>query len=61
MEVEQVDNVILDPVEHQDWIFASEDEVINGAVGDMKLVYWDERSKEIKLDAFRFHREAVPS
>jgi 8-oxo-dGTP pyrophosphatase MutT (NUDIX family) len=60
MEVEDM-NVFLDPVEHQRYLFASEEEVVNDLVGDVKLVYISPPNKAIKLEAFRLQKEAVPS
>jgi 8-oxo-dGTP pyrophosphatase MutT (NUDIX family) len=61
-EVEVKDtNVTLDPIEHQQYVFASEDEVINDLVGDVKLVYVSPPNKTINLDAFRLQKEAIPS
>ena len=56
MEVQKAD-VVLDPVEHQDFLFATEDEVVNDEVGDVKLVYVSPVNKAVKLEAFRLKRE----
>ncbi|KAF2824525.1 hypothetical protein CC86DRAFT_468621 [Ophiobolus disseminans] len=60
VEVEDL-NVTLDPVEHQQYLFASEDEVTNDLVGDVKLVYISPPNKNVKLEAFRLQKEAMPS
>lgn len=60
MEVRDSSNVVLDPVEHQKFLFASEDEVVHDLVGDVKLVYVSPPNKEVKLEAFRLQRSALP-
>lgn len=60
MEVEEM-RIALDPVEHQQYLFASEEEVVNDLVGDVKLVYISPPNKQVKLDAFKLSREAIPS
>ncbi|KAH7382559.1 NUDIX hydrolase domain-like protein [Phaeosphaeria sp. MPI-PUGE-AT-0046c] len=60
MEVEEM-HIALDPVEHQEYLFASEDEIVNDLVGDVKLVYISPPNKQVKLDAFKLSREAIPS
>jgi 8-oxo-dGTP pyrophosphatase MutT (NUDIX family) len=60
MEVKDA-NVTLDPVEHQQYLFASEDEVVDDLVGDVKLAYISPPNKQVKLDAFRLHKEAILS
>jgi hypothetical protein len=60
MEVEDT-NVTLDPVEHQDYLFASEEEINNDLVGDVKLAYISPPNKDVKLEAFRLQRGALPT
>jgi 8-oxo-dGTP pyrophosphatase MutT (NUDIX family) len=60
MEVQDT-NVTLDPVEHQQYLFASEDEVVKDLVGDVKLTYISPPNKQVKLDAFRQQKEAMLS
>jgi 8-oxo-dGTP pyrophosphatase MutT (NUDIX family) len=60
VEVEDT-NVSLDPVEHQRCLFASEEEIINDLVGDVKLAYISPPNKAIKLEAFRLRKDAVLS
>ena len=60
MEVEDL-NVTLDPVEHQQYLFASEEEINNDLVGDVKLAYISPPNKNVKLEAFRLQKEAIPS
>lgn len=58
MEVEDL-NVALDPVEHQQYLFASEEEVENEKAGDVKLAYISPPNKHVKLEAFRLQKEAA--
>jgi 8-oxo-dGTP pyrophosphatase MutT (NUDIX family) len=61
-EVEVKDlNITLDPVEHQQYLFASEEEVENDLAGDVKLAYISPPNKRIKLDAFKLQKEAIPT
>ncbi|KAF2125042.1 hypothetical protein P153DRAFT_370362 [Dothidotthia symphoricarpi CBS 119687] len=60
MEVQSMDALVLDPIEHQAHLFASEEDVVNNCVGDLKMVYMPQPSKEIKLEAFRLRQEALP-
>jgi 8-oxo-dGTP pyrophosphatase MutT (NUDIX family) len=57
MEVLDTANVILDPMEHQKFLFVSVDEVVNDTVGDVGLRYISPANKEVKLEAFRQKRE----
>lgn len=59
IEVQNTDNVVLDPVEHQNYLFATEEEVVNDLVGSTQLVYVSPPNKEVKLEAFRLQREAI--
>ena len=61
-EVEVKDeNIKLDPVEHQNYLWATEEEVINDKVGDIALSWITQPNKEINLDAFESRREAASS
>jgi hypothetical protein len=60
MEVEDT-NVTLDPVEHQKYLFASEEEIKNDLVGDVKLAYISPPNKDVKLEAFRLQKGALPT
>jgi hypothetical protein len=53
MQVQNTEKVILDPIEHQKYLFASEEEVVNDMVGDVKLRYISLVNKEVKLEAFK--------
>ncbi|RYN42169.1 hypothetical protein AA0113_g8068 [Alternaria arborescens] len=56
MSVQSADNVVLDPTEHQKFLFASEDEVVRDQVGDVKLRYISPANKDVKLEAFKQRR-----
>jgi 8-oxo-dGTP pyrophosphatase MutT (NUDIX family) len=58
MEVKST-NVTLDPVEHQQYLFASEDEIVKDLVEDVMLAYISPPNKQVKLDAFRQQKEAI--
>lgn len=60
MEVRDLE-VELDPKEHQRYLFASEDEVREDLVGNVKLAYISPPNKTVKLEAFRMQKEACPS
>jgi 8-oxo-dGTP pyrophosphatase MutT (NUDIX family) len=57
MEVENMNEVVLDPVEHQKFLWASEEEIVNDAVGGVKLSYISPPNKAVKLEAFKMRRE----
>lgn len=59
-EVEDSSAVVLDPVEHQRYVWASESEVVHDAVkeGSVLLKYISPQNKDVKLEAFRLQREA---
>lgn len=48
-----VGEVKLDPKEHQDFVWASEEEVIKGETGRVKLVFTSDRMRETVLEGFR--------
>ncbi|KAG9192542.1 hypothetical protein G6011_11276 [Alternaria panax] len=56
MSVKNADNVVLDRMEHQRFLFASEDEVVHDQAGDVKLRYISAANKEVKLKAFKQRR-----
>lgn len=60
MEVKDL-GVTLDPVEHQNFLFATKEEILNDRVGDMELTYISQENKRIKLDAFSLQKEAIQS
>ena len=53
--------IVLDPIEHQSHLWATEDEVVNDLVveGTTSLEYISPANKDIKLEAFRLQREAL--
>jgi hypothetical protein len=61
--VDNLDAIALDPIEHQHFSWASEDEVVNDMVaeGNIALKYISQENKDIKLQAFRLQREAAAS
>ena len=61
VEVKEMD-VVLDPVEHQDYLFATEAEIIDEKAGNTTLTYISPLNKAINMDAFRLKRDlgAVP-
>lgn len=61
MEVEDAKTVVLDPIEHQRFLFASEEEIIKDQVGEVKLEYITPQNKAVKLEAFRLRRGAMSS
>ncbi|KAF1960800.1 hypothetical protein CC80DRAFT_438016 [Byssothecium circinans] len=58
MEVKNTE-VVLDPLEHDDYLWVSEEEVIAERVGDVALKYVSPDNKDIKLEAFRHRRGAA--
>ena len=58
MEVRDAGDVVLDPLEHDDYVWATEEEVMAEQAGEVRLRYVSEDNKKIKLDAFR-HRRCV--
>ena len=61
MEVKETDKIVLDPIEHQKFLFASEDEVASEIAGEVQLAYVSPPNKVVKMEAFRLRREAVAS
>lgn len=61
IEVQNTDNVVLDPIEHQHFLWASEEEVTKDLVGETALAYVSPPNKAVKMEAFRLQREAIPS
>jgi 8-oxo-dGTP pyrophosphatase MutT (NUDIX family) len=59
MEVKNLNSIVLDPVEHGDYRWATEEEIIAERVGDVVLKYISADNKSIKLEAFRHRREAA--
>jgi hypothetical protein len=59
MDVQNTEYVVLDPIEHQKFLFASEDEIINDRVGDVEIRYISPQNKTVKLEAFRIRQEGI--
>ncbi|PVI04447.1 hypothetical protein DM02DRAFT_556302 [Periconia macrospinosa] len=59
MEVKDLDCITLDPIEHDAYLWASEEEVVAEQVGDVRLKYFSPDNKFIKLESFRHRREAA--
>ncbi|KAF2636907.1 hypothetical protein P280DRAFT_472775 [Massarina eburnea CBS 473.64] len=59
VEVKDVEAITLDPVEHDNYLWATEDEVTADRVGDVSLKYISGDNKFVKLEAFRHRREAA--
>ncbi|KAF2684532.1 hypothetical protein K458DRAFT_418096 [Lentithecium fluviatile CBS 122367] len=57
MEVKDLGSIKVDPVEHQAYLFASEEDVIKEKAGDVELKYITPDNKVIKLEAFRHRRK----
>lgn len=59
--MDNLDAIALDPVEHQHFSWASEDEVVNDLVveGNIALKYISQENKDVKLEAFKLRREAA--
>ncbi|KAF1925201.1 uncharacterized protein M421DRAFT_423994 [Didymella exigua CBS 183.55] len=62
-EVDNLDAIVLDPIEHQHFAWASEDEVVNDLVaeGSVFLKYISQENKDVKLEAFKLQRAAAVS
>ena len=57
-EVEVKDiNVKLDPIEHQDFLWATEEEVSNDKSGNVTLTWITKPNKDMNMEGFRLHRE----
>jgi 8-oxo-dGTP pyrophosphatase MutT (NUDIX family) len=50
--------VKIDPNEHQNWLWATVDEVLAGKSGDVELVFSSPEQKEIILEGLRRHSSA---
>ncbi|KAF2437814.1 hypothetical protein P171DRAFT_372623 [Karstenula rhodostoma CBS 690.94] len=56
VEVKQLD-IVLDPKEHDAYLFATEEQIVKETVGDVVLKYISPDNKRVKLDAFNRRRE----
>ena len=59
VEVEDCDAVKLDPNEHQDFVWASEDEVRDQKVGERELPITTESMAAVVLEAFKLRKEKI--
>ncbi|KAH7121207.1 NUDIX hydrolase domain-like protein [Dendryphion nanum] len=50
-------NIVLDPMEHQDYLYAAEEDIVNDKAGDVTLTWITAPNKAMNLDAFRQKRE----
>jgi hypothetical protein len=57
VEVKSLEKVVLDPVEHQDSLFATEEEVRSDSAGGVQLAWITPVNKDMNLEAFRLRRE----
>ncbi|KAF2475706.1 uncharacterized protein BDR25DRAFT_331499 [Lindgomyces ingoldianus] len=60
MEVKDM-KIVLDPNEHQEYLFATEEDVLKGKSADVALSYITPANKTIKLEAFKFRRQTIQS
>ncbi|KZM27812.1 uncharacterized protein EKO05_0010998 [Ascochyta rabiei] len=60
-EVEDAEAVVLDPIEHQSYLWACEEEVVKDLVAERStpLRYISQQNKDVKLEAFKLQREAA--
>lgn len=62
VEVKDGEEVVLDPVEHQGWVWATEDEVVKGKVGDgdggdgIRIPLTAPHVRRIIMEAFRLRK-----
>ncbi|KAF2198669.1 hypothetical protein GQ43DRAFT_443126 [Delitschia confertaspora ATCC 74209] len=49
-------NVVLDPAEHQQYLFATEEEILNDKAKGVELSFISPLNKAIKLEAFKLRR-----
>lgn len=52
-------DVVLDPVEHDQYLWATEDEVLKEKSGDVSLQYYGAASQRVKLEGFKLRRETA--
>lgn len=50
-------DIVLDPKEHDDYLFATEEQVVKEHAGDVLFKYISPDNKQVKLEAFKRHRE----
>lgn len=59
VEVESCEHVQIDPTEHQDYVWATEDEIRAQRIGDRELPVTNSRMLSLILEAFRLNRETA--
>lgn len=50
-------DVVLDPIEHQDFLYATEEDVVNDRSGEVALRWITPPNKAMNLEAFKLKRE----
>ncbi|KAF2787402.1 hypothetical protein K505DRAFT_329721 [Melanomma pulvis-pyrius CBS 109.77] len=60
IEVEGLEDLALAETEHQSFLWATEEEVLQDKVGEVQLTYITPPNKDIKLEAFRKNRNVEP-
>ncbi|CEJ93165.1 hypothetical protein VHEMI08774 [[Torrubiella] hemipterigena] len=58
VDVEEGADVVLDPVEHQSWVFATKDEVEKQAVGELRIPLATPYVRRLVVEGFRLRDEA---
>ncbi|KAL5428204.1 hypothetical protein PMIN04_000883 [Paraphaeosphaeria minitans] len=58
VKVKQLD-IVLDPKEHDDYLFATEQQIEDESIGDVHLKYISPDNKWVKLEAFKRRREGA--
>jgi 8-oxo-dGTP pyrophosphatase MutT (NUDIX family) len=63
VEVKSTDTIVLDPVEHQDYLFAAQDEIVaDQTAAGVPLTWITLPNKEVNVEAFRLRqKEAAPA
>ncbi|KLU92490.1 hypothetical protein MAPG_11435, partial [Magnaporthiopsis poae ATCC 64411] len=59
VEVEDDEAVLLDPSEHQAFVWATEEECVRGAKGEMQLPITTAAQREVILQAWRIMKETA--
>lgn len=57
VEVDEGEEVTLDEVEHQAWVWAAEEEVVKGMVGELRIPLTAAHVRRIIMEAFRLKKE----
>jgi 8-oxo-dGTP pyrophosphatase MutT (NUDIX family) len=59
VEVETIEDVVLDPNEHQDFVWATEEEVRTERIGDRSIPITNHQMQALVLEAFRLRNSAA--